>query len=93
MTVKQITSMDWVRLVERAIVFFVVPWAVWATANIYDIVAFHKYGNQFSDDDAVAMELRMGGRIDGIREMLVIFERSFSKEFVRKDEIDRSVLK
>jgi len=93
MTVKQITSMDWVRLVERAVVFFVVPWAVWATANIYDMTAFHKYGDRHSRADASQMEHRLEVSVAEVRELLYTFERDFSKSFVRKDELSREALK
>ena len=70
---------------------FIIAWAIWVTKSMYELKAFSNSGARFSLQDAYSMERRTEDKIDRVEHLLREFEREFSSEFVRKDELPKTV--
>lgn len=87
----KIISNPWFDFVVKLIGFAVVPWAIWATANIFGFQAFANRGDHCTDVEmlelAQALRSEMSEETRSVERLLYAIEKDALATFVRKDEI------
>lgn len=59
----------------------VIAWAAYITVSVMELKGFQAYGSRFTAEDGVQLYKEFDTRLDA-------FEREFTRDFVRKDEVD-----
>ena len=90
---QQIGQMNgpWALLLRFALATYpmMVGWAVWVTGSVYELRGFQNRGDRFTLVDGMRMERDINAKLQQMDEKLDQYEREFSKEFVRKNELGR----
>lgn len=93
-------SNSWVLgLISKFALICFIPWSVWITKEVLTTSAFRSNGDRFTRADGLELRVKMvesesrlsaqvTREVQAIRKLLTEFEREFSADFVRKDEIN-----
>ena len=67
-------------LLIRAAVMLIIPWSVWVTHNIYDLLSLHHSGAEFTSKDAHHLEGEVRDEIEKVRDRLWDLEGEINKK-------------
>ena len=74
--------------VVKGIMMLIIPWSVWVTHNIYELVSLHHQDEEdFTFKDAHHLEGEVRVEIQKINDKIWSLENKMSSEYVRESEL------
>jgi len=75
-------------MILKLVTILIIPWSVWITSGAFACKHFMQRGDRFTIEDGHSLEKAARDEAQKTRQLIWQFEKEFSSEFVRKEELE-----